>query len=179
MERTIENKPGRRNPLRPLVWGTAAGLLLLPLVAMQFTDEVDWTAGDFIVFGAMLLLACGAWELAARMSRSAAYRAGFGIAIVAAFLVTWVNLAVGVIGDPGNAANLAFFGVLAIGVVAAAVGRLQPPGMVRATRLMAVTQGLVGAYAAYVGSIEGLLTCAVLVVAWLASAYFFGKSVGR
>jgi len=179
MESTIENKPERRNPLRPLVWGAAACLLLLPLVAMQFTDEVNWTAGDFIVFGTMLLLACGAWELAARMSGSAAYRAGFGIAIVAAFLVTWVNLAVGVIGDPGNAANLAFFGVLAIAIVAAAIGRLQPPGMVRAMQLTAIAQGLVGAYAAFVGSIEGALTCAVLVVAWLASAGFFGKSVGR
>ena len=29
-------------------------LLLIPLVAMQFTREVDWTAGDFLVMGVLL-----------------------------------------------------------------------------------------------------------------------------
>lgn len=179
MNGMLETNPARGNGVRWLVWGGAAGLLLLPLVAMQFTDEVDWSVGDFIVFGTMLLLACGAYELAVRMSGSAAYRAGFGIAIVAAFLVTWVNLAVGIIGDPGNAANLAFFAVLAIGIAAAALGRLQPPGMAHAMTVTAIAQALVGAYAAYAGSLEGVLSCAVLVVAWLVSAYFFRKSAGH
>lgn len=33
---------GRHNPWRIVGWGTAAALLLLPLVAMQFTSEVNW-----------------------------------------------------------------------------------------------------------------------------------------
>ena len=39
------------------VWGTAAFLLLLPVVAMRFTNEVTWDGTDFIVFGAMLAAA--------------------------------------------------------------------------------------------------------------------------
>ncbi len=30
-------------------------LLLIPLMAMQFTDEVNWTLSDFVVAGALLL----------------------------------------------------------------------------------------------------------------------------
>jgi uncharacterized membrane protein len=32
-----------------------AAILAIPLVAMQFTDEVDWGLSDFIIIGALLL----------------------------------------------------------------------------------------------------------------------------
>ena len=49
---------GRRtNPFGALVWGGAACLLALPWVAMRFTRDVQWTGSDFLVFGAMLLVA--------------------------------------------------------------------------------------------------------------------------
>ena len=73
-------------------------LLLLPLVAMQFTNEVNWDETDFIVFGAMLAAACGTYELAARMTGNTAYRAAVSVAVAAAFLLIWINLAVGIIG---------------------------------------------------------------------------------
>src|SRR5688572_28735226 len=84
---------------RIAVWGTAALLLLLPLMAMQFTDEVNWDETDFIVFGAMLAVACGTLESAARMTGNTAHRAAVGVAVVAAFLLIWINLAVGIIGS--------------------------------------------------------------------------------
>ena len=43
----------RKNRWRVTGWGAAAVMLLLPLIAMQFTDEVDWDVSDFIIFGAM------------------------------------------------------------------------------------------------------------------------------
>lgn len=70
-------------------------VLLVPLVAMQFTDEVRWSFGDFVVMGALL---CGAglgYTLATRRSRSAACRLGVGVAIGGVFLLTWAHLAVG------------------------------------------------------------------------------------
>jgi hypothetical protein len=79
--------------------------LLLPWLAMQFTDEVAWDETDFIVFGAMLAGACGAWELAARMTGSTAYRAAVGVAVMSAFILVWMNLAVGMIGSEDNPAN--------------------------------------------------------------------------
>ena len=48
--------------LRIVGWATAAFLLALPAIAMQLTDEVRWTALDFVVWGAMLGLVIGAFS---------------------------------------------------------------------------------------------------------------------
>lgn len=77
-------------------WIAAAGLVLLPLVAMQFTTEVRWDGADFLVFGAMLIVACGAVELAVRLTRRTGIRLLAGGAIAAAFLIVWADLAVGI-----------------------------------------------------------------------------------
>lgn len=85
---------------RLAMWGGAAALLMLPFVAMQFTGEVNWTASDFLVFGAMLAVACGAFELAMRMARTRAGRIGAAMLIGGLFLLLWAELAVGIFG-PG------------------------------------------------------------------------------
>ena len=84
--------------MRVVVWGTAAFVLLLPLVAMQFTSEVDWDLMDFVVFGVMLLVVCGTYELATRLTGKKAYRLAVGIALTGVFLLTWIQLAVGIFG---------------------------------------------------------------------------------
>ena len=40
-----------------ILWMLAgiAGLLMIPLIAMQFTDEVNWQVGDFLIMGTVLL----------------------------------------------------------------------------------------------------------------------------
>jgi hypothetical protein len=64
-------------------------LLLVPFIAMQITDEVDWDETDFIVMGALLFGACGAFELAARTTRNHAYRAAVGVAVAVGVLFGW------------------------------------------------------------------------------------------
>ena len=164
----------RGNPMRMVVWGSSAMLLLLPLVAMQFTAEVDWDATDFIVFGVMLLAACAAWELAAWLSDSPAYRAGFGMAVVTTFLLVWVNLAVGMIGAENDPANLLFGGVLGVGFIGAAIARMRPPGMARTLAAMAATQATIAAYALIAGwDDRGAILCGFFALLWLASAALF------
>ncbi|MES2895493.1 MAG: hypothetical protein V4759_05640 [Pseudomonadota bacterium] len=76
-------------------WGAAALFLALPAVAMVFTDELNWGPGDFVAFAAMLLCACGAWELALRLTGNPALRIVAGVAIGAVFGLVWLQLAVG------------------------------------------------------------------------------------
>jgi hypothetical protein len=165
-------------------WVTAALILLLPLVAMQFTDEVVWDETDFAVIGVMLFGACGAYELAARMTGNIAYRAAVGVAVVAAFILIWINLAVGVIGSEDNPANLMYGGVLAVGIFGALIVRFQPHGMAHALAATALVQALVGVLALIAGlGSTGANWPGVIVVLtglfgalWLISAWMFRKA---
>ena len=121
----------------------AACILMLPLVAMQITDQVRWDLADFVVAGALLVGTGLAYQLAARKAGNVAYRAALGVALAAALLLVWANLAVGVIGEPDEPANAMYFGVPAVGLVGAIIARLQPLGMARALFATALAQALV------------------------------------
>ena len=179
-----ENGSGRRRSgWRLAVWGTAALILLLPLVAMQFTEKVTWDLADFVVFGAMLAGACGTYELAARMTGNYAYRAAVGVAVATAFILVWMNLAVGIIGSEDNAANLMFGGVLAVGIIGAIIARFQSHGMARALVATAVAQTSVAVIAAiaglgepWSGPLELSLLNGFFVALWLTSSWLFQKA---
>jgi hypothetical protein len=77
-----------------------AALLMVPLIGMQFSDEVRWTLSDFAVAG-LLLLATGLLiELVLRKTKKASYRNIAIALILLAFLLTWIELAVGIFGTP-------------------------------------------------------------------------------
>ena len=75
-------------------------LLLLPLIAMQFTPEVNWGLADFLVMGALLLSTALIIELVSKMVKNKQQRILFSVAIVIAFLLVWAELAVGIFGTP-------------------------------------------------------------------------------
>lgn len=79
---------------------SVAFLLLLPLVAMQFTNEVNWTLTDFVAMGALLLSAGLTCEFVMRKTKNLNYQIGIIAAILVAFLLIWAELAVGIFGSP-------------------------------------------------------------------------------
>lgn len=83
--------------LRPVGWGLVALILLTPLVAMQFTHDVAWTASDFLFAGVLLGGAGALIELAARKVRSRAGVAMVAGAVVLAVLLIWAQGAVGIL----------------------------------------------------------------------------------
>lgn len=120
-----------------------AFILLLPLSAMQVSDEVNWSLADFAAAGALLFGTGLMYELIARKAGALAYRAAVGVALAAAFILIWINLAVGIIGSEDNPANLMYIGVLAVGIIGAIMARLQPHGMARALFATALAQAMV------------------------------------
>ncbi|WP_066794071.1 hypothetical protein [Sphingomonas soli] len=128
-------------------WGAGAALLMVPAVAMRFTSEVNWGPEDFFVMGAMIALALGAYDLLARMAGNGAYKVASALAVLGAFLLVWINLAVGIIGDERNPANLMHVGVLAILIGGAAAVRLQAGGMARTLFAVAGVQALIATIA--------------------------------
>lgn len=180
MIKNMENRSPRGSLWRAAVWSLAALLLLLPVAAMQFTEEVNWGPADFIIFGAMLLAACGIYELAARITGSRAYRAAVGVAVATAFILIWINLAVGIIGTEDNPANLMFGGVIAIGIIGALIARFQPQGMARALLATAIAQALAAVTGLVVGWGEEAVVLPIFFTAlWLASAGLFRKAARR
>ncbi|MFM1999904.1 MAG: hypothetical protein RL204_1851 [Bacteroidota bacterium] len=79
-----------------ILLGIIATLLLIPFVAMQFTAEVNWTALDFIAMGLLLLGVGTAIEFILRKAKSRNQKIALVIAAIGAFLLIWVELAVGI-----------------------------------------------------------------------------------
>ena len=78
------------------MWTAIGGLLLLPLVAMQFTDEVRWDGADFAA-AALLLGGAGIGvELVFRMTSRRRYRAALSALILGAVGLIWADAAVGI-----------------------------------------------------------------------------------
>ncbi|HSD17800.1 MAG TPA: hypothetical protein VLC71_11155 [Thermomonas sp.] len=172
-----QGNAGKGNPWRLAVWGTAAGLLSVPAIAMQLGVEgVHWTAFDFVVMGVLLGSACAAYEVAVRMSGNSAYRLGFALAIVLGFLLVWINLAVGIIGSEDDMANVVFAAVLLVGAIGALLGQLQAAGMARAMVATGIAQSLAGGYALALGSKEGVLLSVAFAALWFTSAALFRKA---
>lgn len=169
----------RWRALRTLPWIVAAILLLLPAVAMRFGVEgVDWSAGDFVVMGAILLVACGSFELASRLAPNLAYLLAAALGIGTGFLLAWANLAVGIIGDGIVGANLMFFGVIAVAIAGTVIVRGRAGGMARAmlaTAAALVLAIMVGVAVFGASAREAALTL-VFGLLWLASAGLFQRS---
>ena len=95
MTQAIHDARPTMRPVRRIVWGCAALLLLLPLIAMRFTHEVNWSAGDFVA--AALLLGGGAlfYDLAERHWTRPSQRLLIGGAILFVVMLVWAEGAVG------------------------------------------------------------------------------------
>jgi len=163
---------------RAALWGGAALLLTAPWIAMQFTRDVNWTAFDFGVFGGMLLTALLAFEIVARLSGSPGYRTAWGVALLAAFLLVWAQLAVGFIGSAGNTANWVLLAIPAVWGMGALASLFRARGMAVTMLAVAVTQVAIGLLALSAGyRIIG--PTVVFAGLWLLSAGLFYRAARR
>lgn len=75
-------------------------LLFIPLIAMQFTNEVNWTFFDFIVMGILLLSTGLLIDFVLRKVTKTNQKILLIIIVVGLFLLVWAELAVGIFGTP-------------------------------------------------------------------------------
>ncbi|MDQ3008653.1 MAG: hypothetical protein M3Q81_03580 [bacterium] len=75
-------------------------ILLVPLVAMLFSDDVDWGVLDFAVIGSLLLGAGLIYELIASKVNNRRYKQAVALIIIAAVFLIWAELSVGIFGSP-------------------------------------------------------------------------------
>src|SRR4051812_20723011 len=103
----------QKNLSRSIYWVAlvTAAILSIPLLAMLFTNEVNWNVLDFIIMGILIFCTGFSYVLLTRYSPNIIQRAAVALAIGSTFLLIWVNLAVGLIGSGPNAANLMYIGI--------------------------------------------------------------------
>ncbi len=166
------------NPWRMLGWGAIAALIALPAIAMQFTGEVDWTIGDFVIATVMLGGVGLAFELAVRASGSRAYRGGAAVALGAGLVILWINAAVGIVGNEGRTINLWFNLVPLLALFAAIGARFRAPGMAAAMTVTATAQVMVGIIVQLSGHFTWVFTL-VFAGAWLFSAWLFREAASE
>jgi len=70
------------------------------MIAMQLTDEVNWSFFDFIIMGVMLSITGLAIGIIIKKIKYSKYRNIFITMIVMIFLLIWAELGVGLFGTP-------------------------------------------------------------------------------
>ena len=162
--------------LRLLGWGSAAALLSLPAIAMLAgADGVDWSAGDFIIFAIMLLALGGGIELASARSGNIAYRLGAIAAAGVGFLTIWANLAVGMIGNEDNGYNLAFFAIVLLAAIGAALVRGTASGLAKVAFIAGVAQLGAGALG-YAADPRGAVFSMMFAAPWMIASALFSRA---
>ena len=75
-------------------------LLIIPLIAMQLTDEVEWSLFDFIIMGTLLLITGLMGEIIFKKVKKYKHRVILYVIVSITFLLIWAELAVGIFGTP-------------------------------------------------------------------------------
>ena len=73
-------------------------LLIVPFIAMQFTNQVNWSGSDFLIMGILLTGTGIIVELVLRKIKKIEPRILFIVGIIVLFLLVWAELAVGIFG---------------------------------------------------------------------------------
>ena len=158
----------------------SALLLLIPLTAKIFFDEMNWDETDFIAAWILFTVTGIIYKLITKNKSSLMYKFASFSAVATGLLLMWVNLAVGLIGNENNPANLMYFAVIIIGLIGAAIGRFKSHGIIRALYVTALAQALVPIIAMLIwkppfnaGVIQVIGINAFFVALWLGSAFLF------
>lgn len=83
-----------------IILSVIASILAIPLIAMQFTNEVQWDLRDFVVVGILLLSTGLGIELVLRNLKPGILRTVILVVILLTLFLIWAELAVGIFGTP-------------------------------------------------------------------------------
>lgn len=125
-------------------------LLLIPFIAMFVTDEMNWSAADFVVAGVLVFSAGIIYEWLSTKGSSIIHRTAVALAVITSLGLLWVNLAVGLIGNENNPANTLYLGVIAIGLIGLIVARFKTRALQYVLYAMAIAQAAVPVIAYFI-----------------------------
>ena len=75
-------------------------LLLIPLIGMTITDEINWSPFDFIFMGSLLIFLGIGINFVSNRAKNLKNRVLYIGILVIIFMLIWAELAVGLFGTP-------------------------------------------------------------------------------
>lgn len=126
-------------------------ILVIPLIAMQFSTHVNWSFSDFIIMGVMIFMTGSSYVLITRYAPNITYRLAMGSVIGFTFLLVWINLAVGLIGSGPHIGNLLYMGVIVVILVGTYLSDFKTIGMARAMFAVVISLGIVAGIQFFLG----------------------------
>jgi len=157
------------------LWAGLVILLCIPLTASFFTDEVMWSGFDYLFATIMLGLVGVAGHAAILSPRSLFFKLGVLLMIAAIFLIVWICLAVGFIGDVTDPANLMFTALILLVLTGCVVTKLNPKKMASVMMTTAAFQfaSLIAGVAIFDAELVAILAQMILIIVWLMIASLF------
>jgi len=76
------------------------GILLIPFIGMQVSNEVNWSSSDFVIMGILLFLSGLAINFALSKLKTRKSKILACAIILLILFVIWAELAVGIFGTP-------------------------------------------------------------------------------
>ncbi len=112
------------------------------------------------------------------------YKLAVALALITAFLLIWVNLAVGIIGSEDNGANLMFVVILFIGLIGAINVRFQSLGMSYVMLIMVLAHVIVAVIELIfqfgsqgpIWPFDIIGASSIFVILWFTSALLFRRA---
>ena len=90
----------KQNKRRFIILTAVVALLLIPFIAMNFTNAVNWKFFDFLVAGILLIGTGLMLDFILRKIKTLRYRILFSVVLFLVLFLIWAELAVGIFGTP-------------------------------------------------------------------------------
>lgn len=140
IQENITHMPQIRKTMLRVALGALA-VWMVPVMAAQFVESWHWGVAGFVGAYLLFFLTGMAIALIARRMGVWSYKAGVGIALVAAFALGWSTMVQ--TADSGHPERLWYLSVLVVGFIGAYLAQLKAPGLAVTLFAMAAALALI------------------------------------
>lgn len=84
------------------IFAGTAGILMIPLIGMQFSEQWNWGLSDFIIIGSLLIGMGLLYEFLKKFVKTKEQKIILGVILIGAIVWIWAELAVGIFTNWGS-----------------------------------------------------------------------------
>lgn len=82
------------------IYAIASAILAIPLIGMQFTNEINWSGFDFLIAGVLLIITAFGINTILNNVKLDSKRFLYIAIVLIVLILIWAELAVGIFGSP-------------------------------------------------------------------------------